>query len=88
MKAMCHHQTVTGLPKHCHNKLNQVPCTICYTEKMKKIPKGKTVVTTNLQPGELIQMDFVSYKCDFQKRLHFHANCILCKYWNDMSISY
>ena len=33
MKAICRHQTLTGLPKHCPNKLNQAPYTICYTRK-------------------------------------------------------
>ena len=33
MKAMCRHQTLNFLPKHCPKKLNKAPCTICYTEK-------------------------------------------------------
>ena len=61
MKAMCHHQTRTHLPKNCHKKLNQAPCTICYTEKMKTLPKRTTVDTTNLQPGELILIYFSFY---------------------------
>ena len=51
MKAMCHHQNFTGLQKHYPKKLNQEPCTICYTEKMEILPKGKKFDTTNLQPG-------------------------------------
>ena len=51
MKAICHHQNITGLPKHRPKKLNQAPCTICYTEKMKKLPKGTTVEKTNIKPG-------------------------------------
>ena len=31
MKAMCLHQTLTGLPKKCPNKMNQAPLTIYYT---------------------------------------------------------
>ena len=51
MKAMCHHQTLYGLQKHCPNKIHKAPCTICYTAKMKTINKGKKVDTSNLQPG-------------------------------------
>ena len=58
MKQMCRLQTLTGLPKHCPNKLNQKPCTICYTAKMTYLPKVTTVDTNNLQPGELIHMNF------------------------------
>ena len=61
MKAMCCHQTLTGLPKHFPNKINQAPCTICYTEKMTTFPKGKTVDTTNLQSVELIHVYLVFY---------------------------
>ena len=58
---MFHYQTLTGLPKHCPKKLNQAPYIICYTQNMTTYPKGKSVETTNLQPGELIHMEFVSY---------------------------
>ena len=61
MKAMHRHQTLPGLPKHCPKKLKQSPCTICYTENMTTYPKGTTVGTNNLQPGELIHMDFYFY---------------------------
>ena len=50
MKEMCHHQTLTGLPKYFPNKLNRVPCTMCYTENMTTSPKGTTVDITNLEP--------------------------------------
>ena len=30
-KPMCRHQTLNSLSKHYPNKLNQSPCTICYT---------------------------------------------------------
>ena len=36
MKAMCCHQTLKRLPKHCLKILNKEPCTICYTAKTKK----------------------------------------------------
>ena len=58
MKAMCRHQTLNGLPKNCPKKLNKAPCKICYTSKMKNLTKGTTVDTRNLQPGELIHMEF------------------------------
>ena len=58
MKSMCRHKTITGLPKYCPNNLNQLICTICYTQNMTTFPKETTVHTTNLQPGELIHMYF------------------------------
>ena len=58
MKAMFHHQTLTGLPKQYPKKLKQSPCTICYTSNMTASPKVSTVDTNNLQPGEHIHMDF------------------------------
>ena len=58
---MCCHQTLNGLLKHCPIKLNKAPCTICYTEKTKTFPKGTTVGTINLKPGEFIHMDVSSY---------------------------
>ena len=61
MKAMCLHQTLTGLPKHFPKKLNKAPCTIFYTAKMQTFPKATTVDTNNLQPGELIHVEFSFY---------------------------
>ena len=60
-KPMCHNQTLDGLPKHCTNKIQKSPCTICYTVKMTTINKGKIVDTSNLQPGELVHMNFAFY---------------------------
>ena len=59
MKAMFCNQTLNILPNYCSKKLKNVPCTICYTEKIKLSPKGSTVDTSKLQPGELIHMYFV-----------------------------
>ena len=56
MKAMCHHQTLAVLTKHCPKKLNQSPCTICYMEKMTTFTKGTKVDTTNLKPGEILHI--------------------------------
>ena len=58
MKAMCRHQNLYGLPKYCPNKIQKLPCTICYTEKMKTINKITTVNTSNRQPVELVNMEF------------------------------
>ena len=58
---MCHHKNLTGLPKHFPKKIDEAQCTIFYTETIKTLPKGKTVETTNLQPGEIIHMDFAFY---------------------------
>ena len=60
MKLMCHNQTLYVLPKHCTNKI-QKSCTIYYTAKMTTISKVTTVDTSNIQPGELVHMDFSSY---------------------------
>ena len=61
MKAMCIYQNFTVLPKHQPKKIKQASWTICYIEKITTIPKGKTVDTTHLQPGELIHMDLPLY---------------------------
>ena len=61
MKSMCHNQTLTGLSKNCPKKLNKVPCTMCYTAKTTTPTKGTTIDTNNIQPGELIHMDFDFY---------------------------
>ena len=61
MKAMCHHQTLDGLPKNFPKQIHKAPCTICYTSKMTTINKGTTVNTINLQPGELMHMEFAFY---------------------------
>ena len=65
MKAICRHQTLASLPKHFPEKLDQARCTICYKAKMKLFPKGKTVDTTNLQPVELINKNFVLYNVTY-----------------------
>ena len=31
IKAMCHHETLYGLPKHCPKKIHKAPCTIFNT---------------------------------------------------------
>ena len=61
MKIMCRHKTLNGLPKHFHNKLNKSPCAICYTAKLTSFNKGTTVGTNNLQPLELMHMQFAIY---------------------------
>ena len=55
---------------------------------MKNVPKETTVNTSNLQPGELIQMDFTSYRVTSINEIYFHDNCPLCKDYNDMVIPY
>ena len=47
--------------KNCPKKLNKAPCTICYIAKMTTSPKRTTADTNNLQPGELIHIDFAFY---------------------------
>ena len=61
MKEMCHNKTLDGLQKNCTNKIHTSTCTIYYTAKTTTIIKGTTVDTSNLQPGELIHMEFVFY---------------------------
>ena len=58
---MCRHKTLDGLAKHGTDKINKASCTICYTSKIKTPPKGTTVDTSNVQPGELIHMYFEFY---------------------------
>ena len=60
-KVMCHHQTLTGLPKHFPKKINIPPCTICYTANMISFPKITTLDRTKIQPEELLHMDFALY---------------------------
>ena len=61
MKKMCHHQTITGLPKQFPNNINQASSTICYTKNITASPKGTTVDTTTLQPRENIQIELAFY---------------------------
>ena len=61
MKKMCHHQTITGLPKQFPNNINQASSTICYTKNITASPKGTTVDTTNLQTVKLIHMYLYLY---------------------------
>ena len=79
MKEMCHHQTLTRLPKHCPNKLNQAPCKICYTLNMKTFSKGTTVDTNNLQPGELINIYFDVYNVSYIRGLNFILTVVYSK---------
>ena len=58
---MCCNKTLDGIQKHFPTKINKAPCTICYTEKNTTFPKGTTVDTSNLKPGELIHMEFSLY---------------------------
>ena len=62
MKAMCRHQNIYRLPKHCPNKIHKSPCTICYISNISTINKVTTVNTSNLHPGDLINMEFAFYK--------------------------
>ena len=43
MTEMCHHQTLTVIPKHLPKKLNTAQCKIFYIDKMTTFPKGETV---------------------------------------------
>ena len=61
MESVCYYQTLDGLPKNFSKKINKAPCTIYYTSKIKSNSKGKTVYNSNLQPGELIHMEFSFY---------------------------
>ena len=58
---MFRNQALTGLTKHRHKKINQVPHTINYTENITAFYKGRNIDTTNLQPGEFIHMYFSLY---------------------------
>ena len=58
LKAMCHHQTLYGLPNHCLNKIKRAQCKICYTEKMTTLSELTTVDRGKFKLGELIYMEF------------------------------
>ena len=49
MRSMLRHQNITGLPKHCPNKLNQAPFTIYSTAKMITLLEGTPVDTNKIQ---------------------------------------
>ena len=76
MKSMYRQQTVTVLLKHCPKKLNQAPCTICYTAKIKHSPKYQGLIQLFLTKI-IINMEFSLCKRDFCPYIHFHANWFL-----------
>ena len=78
MKSMYRQQTVTVLLKHCPKKLNQAPCTICYTAKIKHSPKYQGLIQLFLTKI-IINMEFALCKRDFCPYIHFHANWFLWK---------
>ena len=61
MRVMCHHQTLNGLTKHCPRKLNNTPCTICYTEKLQLSPKEQQLTQINFNQENLC----VTFICEF-----------------------
>ena len=58
---MCRIQTITGLPKNYTKKINNALRTIYYTSKTTSFPEVITFFKTQLQPGELLHMDFAFY---------------------------
>ena len=86
MKAMCGHQNLDGLTKHFPKKIHKEPFTICYTIKAITINKGKTVNTSNFQPGELFNMDFVFYNVPYIRAFIFMLTVVCEKDWNAMGI--
>ena len=61
MKEMCRHQNITDLPNNFPEKINQAPFTIFNTSNTKTLPKVTIFDTCNLQPIELIHVDFDLY---------------------------
>ena len=55
---------------------------------MTDLPKGTNFDTTNLRPGELIQMEFAPYNVTFYPWNNFHAHCCICKDYNALGIYY
>jgi hypothetical protein len=54
---MCQQQTIIGLP------IQPLPqdtnkCPVCLMSKFSHQPRGKTITTDHLQPGELLHLDF------------------------------
>ena len=64
-----YYKTLTCLPKHFPNKLNQGPCIICYTENMTDLTKGKKQLIQIT--GEIIHMDFAFYNVTSIRGLSF-----------------
>ena len=84
MRKMSCHQTLYGLPKHFPKKINKSSCKICYAANKNTFTKWTTVDTINLQPVELIHMEFALYHvisiCRFTSMLTIvcKKNIMLC----------
>ena len=59
-RIMCQRKTILGLPERFSQRLltGGIICWICDAAAMTDIPKGITMNTSILQPGELIHIDF------------------------------
>ena len=55
------HQTLTGIQKQFHKKINIAPCKIFYIANITTFPKSSTVDTNHLQPAKIIHMYFAFY---------------------------
>ena len=53
---MCKEGTILGLPKSI--QIPTSPCIVCLKAKATRIPKGHTVSTDTLRPGQRLHMDF------------------------------
>ena len=57
---MCKEETIKDMPKRCSKRFNhnKKTCLICIRGSTASLPKGITINTENLRPGELIHTDF------------------------------
>ena len=56
IQCMCKEGTILGLPKSI--QIPTSPCIICLKAKATRLPKGHTVSTDTLRPGQCLHMDF------------------------------
>ena len=60
LEKMCKEETIKDMLKRCSKRFNhnKKTCLICIIGSKTSLPKGITINTDNLRPGELIHLDF------------------------------
>ena len=88
MKEICHNQTLNGLSKTCSNKINQAPCTICYTTKNENFPQSKDSWHQRLSTRITYSHGLCLLQCTFHPWIPLHSHFCLCKDKNAIGITY
>ena len=72
---MCKNKTIEGLPQRFSSKFHRhkQDCLICSQASLENVPRGITINTNNLRPGQLLHMDFY-YMNELSIR---HFTCVL-----------